>query len=491
MTTENVRPNKLPNRLEPKIVPGPDADAELLAKLGYKQELNRALGLFSSFGVQFSSIAIASAFYTTAIVGFGFAGPAMIWSFIIGGALQVFFVGLALSELVSAYPLSGGVYQIIGRITRFRWLAWQTGWWLVIAHTVSVTAVGVSLVPFVAGWFGIGTLSTMQTSLVAVALIAIVTVINLMGVKAAALMNNLGVSAEIFGIALVIGALIFVSHDTQPAQIFTNTAGTTADGWLKPFLFAMILPAYLISSFDATGNAAEETKDAAKIAPLATFIANISAYVVGLVLITLTVLAIPNVNKLMASPTPVKYVFDSALGKNVTDVFQALAVVALIATMAMLQLTGIRVMWSQARDGQMPASAWLRKVSRQRVPLNATIVATALSVVFVFWSSALSVLAAMTALAWAAAYTVAVIAGFFAVSRGTLPDHPWRLGRAAPVIYAVAAVWSVVLCALLVWSDWKHVGLGMVAVIVVGAVLYRLIPASQRGNPTVGQRSNS
>ena len=38
----------------------------------------------------------------------------------------------------------------------------------------------------------------------------------------------------------------------------------------------------------------------------------------------------------------------------------------------MLQLTGIRVLWSQARDGQIPAASWLRKVSAQRIPINAT-----------------------------------------------------------------------------------------------------------------------
>ena len=56
----------------------------------------------------------------------------------------MFLVGLAVGELVSAYPLSGGVYQIISRITKLPWLAWQSGWWLVIAHTVATAAVGVS-----------------------------------------------------------------------------------------------------------------------------------------------------------------------------------------------------------------------------------------------------------------------------------------------------------------------------------------------------------
>ena len=40
-------------------------DEALLEKMGYKQELSRSLGFFSSFGIQFSSIAVASSTFTT------------------------------------------------------------------------------------------------------------------------------------------------------------------------------------------------------------------------------------------------------------------------------------------------------------------------------------------------------------------------------------------------------------------------------------------
>jgi amino acid transporter len=469
---------------QPTWDPGLDEDIHLLQKYGYKQELNRALGLFSSFGVQFSSIAIASAMFTTMIVGFGFFGPASFWSYVVGGAAQVFLVGLAVGELVSAFPLSGGVYQIISRITKLPWLAWQSGWWLVIAHTVATAAVAVSLVPYVASWFGLGELSSLQTSLIALVLVAFVTIVNLVGVRAAALLNNVGVVAEIAGAVLVIGALLLVKHPTQDLSILNDTAGTAADGWLKPFLFAMILPAYLISSFDATGNAAEETKNAARTAPMGTFLANTSAYIVGIVFMVLAILAIPNVADVMGSGTPVLDILNSAVGTTVTNIFQAIAIVALIATMAMLQLTGVRVVWSQARDGQLPAAEWLRKVSKNRIPVNATLVCAVLSVVFVFWSSALNVLAAMTALAWALAYGVVVTAGFFAVIGKRLPEHPWRLGKLSAPIFLGAVIWSVILCVLLVWSDPIHVGLGMVGAIAVGFVLYFLVPSSRRGKIT-------
>lgn len=457
------------------------SDTDYLAKLGYKQELNRALGLFSSFGVQFSSIAVGSAMYTTVIVGLGFFGPASFWSYLIGGILQVFFVGWAVAELVSAYPLSGGTYQIVNRITKNPFLGWQGGWWLVIAHTVSITAVAVSLVPFITGWFGITELTTATTTIWAVGLIALATVINLAGVKIAAAANNVGVAAEIVGLVLIVGALLFVKHDTQPLSVLSDSAGTAEDGWFKPFLFAMILPAYLISSFDATGNAAEETKDAARTAPLGTFIANVGAYFAGLVFIFLLFRAIPGVDEIMASGTPAKDILDSAVGSTVTSIFEALAIVALVATMAILQLTGVRVLWSQARDGQMPAAHWMRKVSSRQIPVNATLVTAALAIAFALWSSLLSVLAAIVAMSWALAYGLVVVAGAYAVLAKKLPARPFSTGALAPLIFGVAVLWSVVLCVLLVWGDPRHVGLGMLVAVLVGVVLYFLIPAERRG----------
>ena len=459
-----------------------DADTAYLEKLGYKQELSRTLGLFSAFGVQFTSIAIASGIFTTLIVGIGFFGPAAFWSFLVGGALQVFTVGLAVAMLVSAYPLAGGVYQITGRITGKPWLAWQTGWWLLIAHTVAVTACSVSIAPFIAGWFGVtfdGAADALPWTL---GLIVLATIINVAGVKFAAILNNIGVVAEVICVVGLIGVLLIVKHPTQPLSILSDSGGTATGGhWFVPFLFAMILPAYAISSFDATGNASEETKDAALKAPLASVLANVSSYVVGVVMIGLLMLAIQNVPAIMSSDLPVKDILDTAVGSTFANVFEAVAIVALFAAVVMLQLTGIRVLWSQARDGQIPAASWMRKVSKQRIPINATLTIFVISVVFAFWSSLLSVLAAMTALAWGLAYGVVVTVGLYALLKKKLPATRWHYGAVSPIIFVLAIVWSVVLCALLVYSDPIHVGLGMLAVIAAGAVIYMTIPKSRRG----------
>lgn len=475
----------------PDVVVGADeqldtralTDSELLAKMGYKQELNRTLGLFSSFGVQFSLIAITSALFTTAVVGFGAFGPASFWSYLVGGACQVFLVGLACAQLVSAYPLAGGVYQVTNRITRKPWLAWQSGWWMVIAHMVSVTAIAVSMAPFIGKWLGLPTDTESETLPIVVGIIVLVTLANIISVRVSALVNNAGVIGEVVASVVIIGALLLVTHRTQPLSILTDSGGTTSThgGWVVPFLSAMLLPAYLISSFDATGNVSEETKNAAKIAPLGTFLANTAAYLVGAVFFLLAILAIPDVPAVMASDTPMRLILDAAAGERFTNIFEAAAIIALFATMSMLQLTGIRVLWSQSRDGQMPAAHFMRKVNRAKIPVNATLVCFAISVLIALWSSLLSVLVALTALSWAACYTVMVTSGLWALLKKKLPAHPFHYGKFSIPIFIGAVIWSVVLCVGLVLSDPVHVGLGFLGVIAVGFVLYFSIPASRRG----------
>lgn len=458
------------------------SDEATLEQLGYKQELNRSLGLFSSFGVQFTSIAIASGLFSLLGVGLGFFGPASIWSFFVGGAFQVLTVGLAVSMLVSAYPLAGGVYQITARITKKVWLGWQTGWWLLIAHTVAVTAVSVQISPFIANWFGVEFHSTADSLPWVIGLIVLGTLVNVAGVRFAAILNNIGVVAEILCAVVLVAALLLVKHPTQPLSFLTDTGGKEVDGnWFVPFMLAMMLPAFAISSFDATGNASEETRNAAKIAPMACVLANASSWLVGTFMYGLLLLAIQDLPAVMDSAIPVKVIMSSAIGVGFTNVFEAVAILALFACLVMLQLTGIRVLWAQARDGQFPASDWLRKVSAQRIPINATLVVFVLSILFSLWSTLLNVLAAMTALAWALAYGVVVTVGFYALIKKRLPHAPWHYGKLSPLIFVLSIIWSIVLCALLVYSDPIRVGLGMLIVIAVGAVLYLSIPKSRRG----------
>jgi amino acid transporter len=206
--------------------------------------------------------------------------------------------------------------------------------------------------------------------------------------------------------------------------------------------------------------------------------------------------AIPSVHAVMNSAVPVKVILDSAVGQQLTTVFQAIAIVALLATCTMLQLTGARVLWSQARDGHMPFDGFLGRVSRNRVPLNATVVAFVMSVIFLIVASrsatALAVLAGLTSLSWALAYGLVVCTGLYGLVTKKLPHRPFNSGRFSVVVFVAAVLWSVVICVVLVWQNPTQVGGGMLGSIVIGAIVYAFIPKSRRGKgaaKTVGARA--
>ena len=86
------------------------ADEQRLAELGYKQELHRSWSGFSNFAISFSIISILAGCFTTFGQAWNNGGPIAIsigWPVI---SAFILVIGLCMSELVSAFPTSGGIY---------------------------------------------------------------------------------------------------------------------------------------------------------------------------------------------------------------------------------------------------------------------------------------------------------------------------------------------------------------------------------------------
>ena len=81
-----------------------------LARFGYRQELNRELGWFSSFALSFSIVAVTTGLFATYGAGLQTAGPAFIWTWPIVGVGQ-FLLAMVFAKLSRRIPLSGSAYQ--------------------------------------------------------------------------------------------------------------------------------------------------------------------------------------------------------------------------------------------------------------------------------------------------------------------------------------------------------------------------------------------
>src|SRR5947207_13219020 len=101
-------------------------DAADLARFGYKQELRRALGVYSSFAVAFSYISPSTGIFTLFILGIALAGPFFWWSWPIVVIGQLI-IALNFAEVSSHFPVAGSVYQWTKYLSN-RSYSWFTGW---------------------------------------------------------------------------------------------------------------------------------------------------------------------------------------------------------------------------------------------------------------------------------------------------------------------------------------------------------------------------
>src|SRR5262245_39791149 len=117
-----------------------------LAQFGYKAELDRSLGKFSSFAAGFSFLSILTGVFMLFGFGFGFGGPAFWWSIpvVVAGQMLVAFL---FAELASQYPIAGGIYQWARQISS-PFASWTAGWVMILSNIVAVTgpAVGMQIV---------------------------------------------------------------------------------------------------------------------------------------------------------------------------------------------------------------------------------------------------------------------------------------------------------------------------------------------------------
>jgi amino acid transporter len=482
-------PVSLPPLGDATLDSGGTDDKTYLHQLGYRQELRRALGFFSSFAVQWTCICIAGGVALSLGAGLVQVGPLAFFAWLIAGAFQLV-VALSVAQGVSAYPLAGGAYQIINRILGPRSsLGWQVGWLLVIAHLAAFGTEAYGIAPLIAGWFGINLTSHGSILVGAGILLLISTVLNLVAVKVAAAFNNtLGVIAEWIALAIVIVglliAVIFGGSHFHSLSYLTSTHGVVPHGksvvW--PFLFATLVAVFTLSGFDVSGTAGEETKNAARTVPRAMMTAYVGTYVLGTVMILVTLLAIHDLPGTISSSDPIRFTIAPILGGGLSRAFQVCWVLSLFVNMMILQLTAARVIWAQARDGQTPAPRLLTKLSKDHVPITAVILGAVIGFVIILYSGLLTVLLAVDALLWAAAYGVLVGVLIYGKRRSRLPHRPFTVGRFGSLVDAVALVWSAAVCFILIKSDPGQVGWGFVGTIAAGVLIYFvLIPRRRRG----------
>lgn len=355
-----------------------------LSRFGYAQELRRSLHSFSSFAAGFSYSSVLTGIFQAFYLGFGAAGPAFFWTWplVLGGHLLM---ALCFAELAAEFPLAGGVYQWARRVGSST-LGTMTGWVYLACVMVTLAAVPLALqglLPPISHVFQITATPGTNAVLLGCVLIVLSTVINAFGVRLLAWINNAGVFVEIIGLLVLIGLLAaHARHTPAEALLDTQARGSGAPGgYLGPFLMSAGLTAsYILWGYDTAGTLAEETHAPRRRAPRAILQTIVATGAGGLLLLLTALMAAPNLGEpaLGEAAGGLPLIVKAVLGDNLGRAILVAVTFACIACTLATQACIVRLTFAMARDGHLPGSARLARVSPQTgLPLLPTLLSGA------------------------------------------------------------------------------------------------------------------
>jgi amino acid transporter len=382
-----------------------NADEQQLAELGYKQELNRSWSGFQNFAISFSIISILAGCFTTFGVAWNNGGPiAISWGWPI---LSVFIllIGFSMSELVSAYPTSAGIYWWASKLGGPR-AGFYTGWLNLVGLLgiiASVVYAAASFLNITIGLFSasyttsfLGGDFVKQQFFWFIIVFILVTVLNLFKTSILGIINNISVWWHVIGTVVIVAILIFgPSHHASASFVFTgkfNNSGffdgsTSGPGfWFYVLPLGFLLTQYTITGYDASAHLSEETQGAADGAAKGIWRSIFYSAIGGYILLLAFLFAANNpdaINKAAANygGFTVAGIFATSLGAGAFKVIMLISTIGQIYCCTACLTSTSRMMFAFSRDGAVPGGRIWSKVNKNRVPVNAVICSAVIGVI--------------------------------------------------------------------------------------------------------------
>ena len=437
------------------------ADVRDLARFGYKQELRRALGVYSSFAVAFSYISPSTGIFTLYALGLGIGGPAFIWSWPIVVVGQLI-IGLNFAEVSSHFPVAGSVYQWTKYLSN-RTYSWFTGWIYLFAGVLTVTAVDVTvpivLIPLLNS-LGMNIENNSQSQItIALIVLTSTTLLNIFGVRLVAIVNNTGVVFEILGMVVFAIVLLLFYARQSPGVVFDTTELNASGNPWGTFMAAMFMSLFVIYGFDTASTLAEETKNPRREAPRAVIAAIVGAAIIGAIFLFATLLAIPGnihdyvtaIGKGEAAP-PVDIITGN-LPKWAADLYLFVVFAAIYVCCLAIQTSTIRLAFGMARDGNLPLGRIYNKVSPTlHTPVGTCIVIGGLSAIpLLYYAGAGLIAIAATGMIYLS-YILGNIAILIARTQGWPKESaPFKLGSWGLIVNVLGLVWGISMIVNFMW----------------------------------------
>lgn len=338
--------------------------------------LKRTLGKTNLVMLGIGAIIGAGIFVLTGAAASQHAGPAVVISFVVAG-LACAFAGLCYSEFASMIPIAGSAYTY-AYATLGEFIAWIIGWDLILEYLFGASTVAV-------GWSGYMTSFLKDLGIVipdalsnapifydtathtysatgaflnlpAMAIVAIMTWLLVVGIRESANINNIIVIIKVIVIVLfIVLGWNYINPENWVPFIPENTGTFGEYGWSGVVRAAgIIFFAYI--GFDAVSTAAQEAKNPQKDMPfgiLGSLVVCTLLYIlVGLVMTGI----VPYLQ--LNTPAPIAVAID-ATGDGLAWLRPIIKIGALagLSSVILVMLMGQpRIFFSMSKDGLLPKS---------------------------------------------------------------------------------------------------------------------------------------
>ncbi len=376
----------------------------LQAEEGGETTLRRGLGAFQLTMLGVGAIIGAGIFVITGQAAAQHAGPAIALAFVVAGVVCAL-SALCYAELASMIPVAGSAYTY-AYATLGQLVAWTIAWDLMAEYLFAAAAVSVgwsgyfvgllaglgvhlppelTQAPFAAGTGHMLVATGALINLPAVAIVALIAGVLVIGVTESARINAAIVILKIavVGLVIVFGLLHADPANWSPFIPAVETdpvSGATRFGFHGVLAAAaVIFFAYL--GFDSVSTAAQEARDPQRTLPISI----LASLGVCTVLYILTCFAVTGMApfRLLDVPAPIYAAVDH-VGPQLAwlkPLVTLAATVGLASTLLALLYGQSRIFYAMARDGLLPA-VFGRVHPKSRTPVVGTVITAVIAAVF-------------------------------------------------------------------------------------------------------------
>ena len=356
----------------------------LQAEVGADQSLKRALGPVNLVALGIGAIIGAGIFVLTGQAAAKYAGPAIVYSFILAGTACAL-AGLCYAEFSAMIPMAGSAYTY-GYATLGELLAWIIGWDLILEYLFAASTVAVGWsgyvvsflkdiginIPaqytsapythtappgvkfdvwrlFTEGWSSTGAVLNVPAMII----VAFVTILLIIGISESATFNNIIVVIKLAVVALfIIFGLAYINRENWEPFVPAPT-GPGHFGWDGILRGAgVIFFAYI--GFDAVSTAAQETKNPQRDMPIG-ILGSLAICTVLYIAVALVLTGIVKYTELNV-PDPIAVGINAA-GPGLAwlrPIVKIGAIAGLSSVILVMLLGQPRVFYAMSKDGLLP-----------------------------------------------------------------------------------------------------------------------------------------